>query len=177
MTLNRALALILPAWLCAATAALAGEPHVHGEARLGVAVDGGTLTLMLEFPAESLLGFEHAPRNDRERAALTRLKKALNRPAELFLPAPAAQCAPSGTKLESPLFDAGHTQGHDEHAAEHADVTAEYVFRCARPGELAGLEVRLFDRFDGLGKLKAEVVGPRGQQAATLGPKQRVLSW
>lgn len=177
MTLNRTLALILPAWLGAATPALAGDAHVHGEAHLAVAVDGPTLTLMLESPADSLLGFEHAPRNDQERAAVTRLKETLSRPAELFVPTPAAGCAPSGTKLESALFDAGHQHGHDEPGAEHTDVEAEYVFRCARPGELAGLEVRLFDRFDGLGKLKAEVVGPRGQKAATLGPKQRTLSW
>ncbi len=156
---------------------LAGDAHVHGEARLAVAVDGPTLTLMLESPADNLLGFEHAPRNDSERAAVMRLKETLSRPAELFVPSPAAGCAPSGTKLASALLDAGHPPGHDAHGAEHTDVEAEYVFHCAQPGELAGLEVRLFDRFDGLGKLKAEVVGPRGQKAATLDPKQRILGW
>lgn len=177
MSLNRTLALIFPAWLCAATAALAGDAHVHGEARLAVAVDGPTLTLMLESPADNLLGFEHAPRNDSERAAVTQLKETLNRPAELFVPTPEAGCALSGTQLASALFAAGHPHAHDAHGAEHTDVKAEYVFHCAQPGELDGLEARLFDRFEGLGKLKAEVVGPRGQKAATLGPRQRLLSW
>jgi hypothetical protein len=177
MSLNRTLALILPAWLCAVPPALAGDAHVHGEARLAVAVDGPTLTLMLESPADNLLGFEHAPRNDSERAAVTQLKETLNRPAELFVPTPEAGCAPSGTKLASALFAAGYPHGHDAHGAEHTDVEAEYVFHCARPGELAGLDVRLFERFEGLGKLKAEVVGPGGQKAATLSPRQRLLSW
>ena len=35
--------------------------HVHGVARIDLAVDGDQLTLSLEMPLDNLVGFEHAP--------------------------------------------------------------------------------------------------------------------
>ena len=52
--------------------------HEHGIARLGLAVDGTRLTVDLALPAESVFGFERAPRSAEERAtaaeALDRLR-------------------------------------------------------------------------------------------------------
>ena len=45
-------------------------PHVHGVASLQVAVDGNTLTLNLESPLDNVLGFEHAPRSEKQKAAV-----------------------------------------------------------------------------------------------------------
>jgi hypothetical protein len=153
----------------------AAEAHVHGEATLSVAVDGGTLTLMLEAPTDSLVGFEHAPRTARERAAVTRMKQTLERPAVLFVPSPAAACKPAGVELESSLFKPGHA--HHDHAEGHADLAGEFVFRCAHPEALRDLEVRLFDAFPRLKRLKVEIAGPRGQSAAQLTPRQPKASW
>lgn len=157
--------------------ALAAEAHVHGQATLSVAVDGGTLTILLESPADSLIGFEHKPRNAKERAAVNKMKQALNQPAEWFKPTPAAACKPAGTKLESALFEADHEHaGHEDHEG-HADLDGEFVFECAQPRHLRDLEVRLFDRFPGLKKLNVEVAGPKGQKAVQLTSRQRKLSW
>jgi len=166
----------------------AAEAHVHGEARLDVAIDGGTLTLMLEAPADSLVGFEHAPRNARERAAVAKARQALERPAALFVPSPAAACTAKAAKLESPLFEkaAAHEHDkHDDHAHEkdhehehgHADVDGEFVFQCARPEALRDLDVRLFSAFPRLKKLQVELAGPRGQTALRLTPQQTRLRW
>lgn len=162
----------------------AAEAHVHGEATLSVAIDGGTLTLMLETPTDSLVGFEHAPHTARERTAVAKMKQTLERPAALFVPSPAAACKPAGVKLESTLFEPAHADhDHDahkhdhDHEAGHADLDGEFVFRCARPDALRDLEVRLFDAFPRLKKLKVEIAGPRGQSAAQLTPRQRKISW
>lgn len=165
---------ILPLAVHAATA------HVHGAATLAIAIDGGTLTLMLATPTDTLAGFEHAPRTAREHAAVTKMKQTLERPAALFVPSPAAACKPAGVKLESTLFEAGHAHhdhGAHKHADGHADLDGEFVFRCARPEALRNLDVRLFDAFPRLKKLKVEIAGPRGQTAAQLTPGQRKVRW
>lgn len=155
----------------------AATAHVHGMATLAVAIDGGTLTLMLEAPADSLAGFEHAPRTARERAAVTKMKQTLERPAAMFVPSPAAACKPAGVKLESTLFEPGHAHRAHDHAEGHADLDGEFVFRCARPEALRDLEVHLFDAFPRLKKLKVEIAGPRGQTAVQLTPGQRKARW
>lgn len=150
----------------------AAESHVHGEARLDIAIDGSTLALMLEAPADTLLGFEHAPRNARERTALTRAKQTLERPAALFVPSAAAACTAKSAELESPLFETGAGQKNG-----HADVDGTFVFRCARPEALRTLDVRLFAAFPRLKKLQVELAGPRGQTALHLTPQQTQVRW
>lgn len=69
--------------------------------------------------------------------------------------------------------DAGepHTEEqaeHDHEAAEHADIHAKYLFECARPVELTGLEVRLFERFPATERLRLQYVLGADQGAVTL---------
>jgi hypothetical protein len=50
--------------------ALAKEgAHVHGLVKLDVAVDAKTLTVQLEAPLDSLVGFEHRPRTAAQKQA------------------------------------------------------------------------------------------------------------
>lgn len=158
-----------------AAPAVAREPgaHVHGAARLEVAIDGNTLAITLESPLDSLLGFEHAPRTDQERMAVRAMAEHLNRAARLFAPTPAAGCAPVSVKLESPVLAPAGKPAADG----HADVDGDYVFRCERPEGLRNLEVKLFDAFPGLRQVDVQVAGPRGQAAARLSPKARRIAW
>ena len=155
--------------------ALAGKPtaHVHGAASLQVAIDGNTLTLHIESPLESLLGFEHAPRTDKQKAAVRALSERLNQAGDLFMPSPAARCAPVSVKLDSPVLQAGKQPTGDG----HADLDGEFVFRCENPEALRDLEVAIFPSFPNLRRLDVQVAGPRGQSAATLSPQQRRIAW
>jgi uncharacterized protein DUF2796 len=155
--------------------ALAGEPgaHVHGSARLEIAVDADTLTLRLESPLDNLLGFEHLPRNDKERAAVRAMADKLQQAAALFAPTPAAQCQVHSVKLESPVLEPAKKAGGDG----HTDLDGEFVFRCARPEALRDLEVGLFQSFPHLRRLDAQVAGPRRQVAMKLTPQQRRIAW
>ena len=167
----RQLARLVLAVTLAVPAAVA-HAHVHGVASLAVAVDGPTLTLMLDAPAESLLGFEHPPRNARERDAVAHTRRTLATDAALFLPAAAAGCTPVGTRIESPLF-ATDSKTHNE----HADIEAEYVFRCTTPARLNTLRVELFAAFPRLKRLQVEIAAPGRQTAVNLTPRQRVARW
>ena len=93
--------------------------HEHGIARLGLAVDGTRLTVDLQLPAESVFGFEHAPRSAQERAtaaeALDRLRTG---GAHLIAFPDGATCALDSAEVEAPEGMEGDPAGEDQHAHE-----------------------------------------------------------
>ena len=161
----------LPALMAAAlllsAPAIAQHKHVHGEGKLDVAIDKDTITLNLELPLDAAVGFERAPKNDKEKAALAATEKTLNDATALWLPTPAANCAVESVEVGMPKFTGG----------EHADVDARYVFRCAAPAALKGVETTIFKQFKRLYRLETQRVGPTGQGAQRLSPKQPMLVW
>ncbi len=149
--------------------ALAGKGHVHGEGSLEVVIDKDKLSLRLELPLDVAVGFERAPRNDKEKAALAAAQQVLSDPA-LFAPTPAAGCKAEPARVEMPMFDG-------KKPAEHADIEATHAFRCATPAALKSVETTIFKRFKQLYRLEARRAGPSGQGAARLTPKNPVLAW
>jgi hypothetical protein len=170
--------------------AFAAGAHVHGLGKLDAAIDDNTLTLQLDTPLESFVGFEHKPRTDKERAAVQRMAKTL-RSDTAFVPTPAAYCKLKEVTLRSGVLDVamltggGSSQAGTKPAAAskqaesdgHADLDGEYTFTCADPGALNSLEVRLFDAFPHLERLDVQVIGPRGQTGGKLTAKNRTLRW
>lgn len=160
---------LLAGLLTFAVAAHAGKAHVHGEGKLDLSIERDSLTLTLELPLDAAAGFERAPKTDQEKAALAAAEKALRDPA-LFLPTPAAQCTAQPPQITMPAFDGKQGDGH-------GDIDATYGFRCATPAALKSVETTLFKSFKRLYRLEARRVGPAGQGAARLTPKNPVLSW
>ncbi|MDO9244278.1 MAG: DUF2796 domain-containing protein [Rhodocyclaceae bacterium] len=159
--------LLLTALLFSLPVAHAQHKHTHGEGRLDISIDKDLITLNLELPLDAAVGFERAPKNDKEKAALAATEQTLNDAAALFVPSPAANCAAQSVKVEMPQFSGN----------AHADIDASYVFRCANPAALKGIETTLFKHFKRLYRLEVQRVGPTGQGAARLTPKQPVLNW
>jgi Protein of unknown function (DUF2796) len=152
---------------------LAHKAHVHGLARMDVALQAGELSVSLEMPLESLLGFERAPRDTAERqqveAALARL-----RAPGLLRAQPAAQCTLRSVDLDVPavLTSAPARSGAAE---EHADLQAHWVFDCAQPQALQTLVVDLFEAFARVQRIEVQMVLPAGQRKTVLRPAMRVL--
>lgn len=161
--------------------------HVHGKATLHVAIDGGTLTLDFASPLDSLVGFEHGPRNDKQRGAVRRMAEQLHQAERLFVPTAEARCTKTAVKLESPvipqaLLAPGEPKGQSRPAvgkaeAGHAELDAEIVFKCEQPGKLASVEVNLFDAFPHLKRVDARIAAPGKQLAAELTARKRRVSW
>lgn len=162
-------------FLWGAAAAHATEAaHVHGLMRLDIAVEQSTLTVQLEAPLDSLLGFERAPRTAAERQAADALLQRMGDGASLFKPSAAAQCRPTEARVDSPVLQtagsAAHGAGH-----EHADLDASYAYRCTHPEQLAHIEVGLFEAFRRLQRIEVQVAGPQQQLKQTLQrPDKRV---
>lgn len=148
------------------------KPHVHGLATLNVAVDGATLTVLLETPLDSLLGFEHRPRTAAQRQAAEAVAQQLQQPAAWLRPDAAAQCTLTGTELGLDALQPLQPGGKDN---DHADVDATYTYTCAQPARLASLQLGLFDQFKRLQRIDAQVAGAQGQFKQTLRRPAAVL--
>ena len=98
--------------------------HEHGIARLGLAVDGTRLTVDLELPAESVFGFERAPRTAEERAtaseALDRLRTG---GARLIAFPEGVTCALDAAEVQAPEgFEGDHVgESHNQAGEDHQD--------------------------------------------------------
>ncbi|MGY8524605.1 DUF2796 domain-containing protein [Paracidovorax citrulli] len=167
----------------AAGAARAAEAHVHGQATLDLVIDGPVLSIGFASPLDNVLGFERLPRNEQERAKVRTALETLRNGAALYAPAQAAGCRLESVQLDfGPLQHgltgegkppaAGAAKGH-----QHADLRADYRFRCQRPQALDAVEVRLFRAFPGVARIAAQVASERRQSGATLTPARPRLSW
>jgi hypothetical protein len=160
-----ALALAVAAPSAAHAAGAAGGHHHHGGARLLVAVDGKNLEAELVAPLDSLVGFEHAPRNEKERKALEAVQARFRNPADLLTPTAAAGCSPGPAEVQQ------------SSAGGHAELRALIVFQCLQPRALQDIEVGLFDAFPRLRRLDAEIAVPGRQSAARLDRQRRRITW
>lgn len=157
-----------------ATALAAGHAHVHGVAKLDVAIEPTKLSLGLESPLDNLVGFERAPRTDAERRAVDQAVAALRNAAVMFRIDPAAQCKPAKVDLASAALKLGDPDPA-EVAAGHADIDASFEFDCADATKAAWIDVGLF-RFERLRKVQVQVATPTGQFRRDLAsPDSRLL--
>jgi hypothetical protein len=139
--------------------------HTHGEGKMAIALEGKTLTITLDLPMEAAVGFERAPRNDTEKAALADAERTLSDPA-LFKLSPAAACKVGPVKVSMPK--AGHTG--------HADIQASYSYECTKPDALNELSTPIFTQFKRLYRIDGQRIGPKGQGSVRLTPKKPMLS-
>jgi hypothetical protein len=172
--------------LAAGSVAYGADPHVHGAAKLEVAVDGKNVTLALLSPLDSVVGFEHAPRTEKQKTVARNALEQLRKADALFTLTPEARCAETSVNVDAPTLStqqasgkkpSEHKHGDHETESEHAELSAEYSFTCEQPDSLRGLEVKLFDNFSKLRRLDVEVVSLRGQTAAKLSPSKRRMAW
>ena len=174
----RAMALLMAMW----PAAHAGKAHEHGVAKVDVAIEGGKLTVALQSPLDSLLGFERAPRTDAERKAAADMLARLRSGGALFKADAAAQCTLSKAEVTAPVLDAANKAPVTGAAAkatvtgaaakategDHADLDASYEYTCAQPQQLRTLELGLFDAFKRMQRIEVQVAGAQGQSKVTL---------
>jgi hypothetical protein len=158
---------------CCSLGAHAGQAHVHGVAALEVTVEGDRLTLEFTSPLDNLVGFERAPRTDKEKARVAQALERLRKPEDLFVPSAAARCKAGPVKIDAPVLDtpAKAPKG------EHASLAATVEFRCEQPQSLSGVRVMLFDAFPSVKRIDVQVAGVKQQSAARLTSGGRSLSW
>ncbi|MEN5094176.1 DUF2796 domain-containing protein [Pseudomonas protegens] len=162
--------------------------HEHGVARLNAVLDGQALELELESPAMNLVGFEHVPSTDADKAKVAAARTQLEQPLVLFSLPKAAACTVAKQELESPLFgDKPDADDHDdddkdaaghEHHHEHSEIHAHYQFTCAKPDALKNLDLgQIFKTFPATQKIQVQLISPSGQQGVEATAKAATLKF
>jgi len=146
--------------------------HEHGVAQLTLVQDRSLVTIALDSPLDSIVGFEHPPRSASEKAALARAGERLHDLAAVISLPGAAGCTVAEMEVDLPFADADapahEAHGHDHEGGEHADVSASYTLDCTDPAALDVLTVRLFETFPRMQRVRAEAATALGQGAAML---------
>jgi len=163
--MNRLSPLAAAALLLITPLAGAGKAHEHGVAKLDVAVEPTRVTLLLEMPLDSLVGFEREPRSDAEKAQVDTAVAKLRAFGELFRIDSAAGCKPGKVTLESGALGLGGAAPSKE---GHDDLDASFEFACKDGNKAGFVEVGLFDVFARLQRVDVQAATRRGQLKATL---------
>lgn len=150
---------------------VAAPAHQHGAAKMDVSVEGNALSIGLEIPLDSTVGYERPPRTDKEKATYAAMIVTLKDAVALFTPTAAANCRVASVEVTDPFPD-GKAKPDG-----HADIDASYQFHCANPTALTGFETALFKQFKRLHKIDVQRTTPKGQGKASLNARAPQLSW
>jgi hypothetical protein len=143
-------------------------PHEHGQARLDLAQEGGTLMLALDMPADDLLGFEHPPATEAEKSKLKEVLAALDdyhTVVRLLGEDGELECEQQRSEVESPLLDAAPAA-----AETHSDFDVTYQLTCV--GAPRGVVAALIDNYPGVAVLHLQWVLDAAQGGAALTPSE-----
>ncbi len=177
------------------------DAHVHSVAHMNVALEGNNLYIELSSPAANIVGFEHHPRTQEQKAAVKKAIETLAAGQELF-------ALPAGTggrlvkaKVQTDIENdsdhgSGQTHAHDRaesgkeaevgkhrhgehHEADdherHSEFKAEYHFLCKTPQKLTRVEVKLFRIFPGIEHIEVQLLTDTKQTALELTAKKNKI--
>jgi len=149
--------------------------HEHGIARLGLAVDGTRLTVDLQLPAESVFGFEHAPRSAQERATVAEALDRLRTGGAGLIAFPdGATCTLDSAEVQAPEGVEGDHAGEDQQPHEdegngHEDVHLLASLTCSRE-PLGPASLRFADLLPGVVQVDLTVFTAAGEAAGRVAP-------
>lgn len=148
------------------------DAHVHGEGVVGLAQDGDRFEFELELPGANIAGFEHAPRDADQEAAIEQALAWLRDGANWLAPDPRGECAVASLEAHTHGYDADadddHDDDHDHHDHDHAEFHVTATLECDRASRLRWLELPMFERFPGNEVLVVNIFTDHGQGQARL---------
>lgn len=143
--------------------------HSHGRAEMEITIQGSAIRGLFKTPMDSLLGFEHTPKTDAQRKAISDLRERLNNPALWFAPTPDAQCVVRSHEASSTLLK-GVVRG------THSDLEYRFSFECAAPHALKAIEILALRDFRRLLDLRVVLVTDQAQRSIKLNKKSIALA-
>ena len=177
------------------------EAHVHGIAHMNVALEGNNLYIELSSPAANIVGFEHHPRTEEQKAAVKTAIESLEAGQKLFaLPAGTGGRLVKANVQTDIENDSDHKPGqthaqdhaesgkeaevekhqHEEHHEaddheRHSEFKAEYHFVFKTPQKLALVDVKLFRIFPGIEHIDVQLLTDTKQTALELTAKNNKI--
>jgi hypothetical protein len=152
---------LLAVLIAAPLSALAqGHAHVHGVAKMDIAVEAKKITVSFDTPLDNLVGFERAPRTDSERQRADEAVARLRAGDAMFKFDPAAGCRMARVELSSAALKLGQTQAAP--ADGHAELEGVWEFDCDDATRARHVDVGLF-AFNTLKRVQLQLALPKAQ--------------
>ena len=133
--------------------------HEHGHVKLGIAVEGKSIDIDVDGPAESFLGFEYVPKTATEIKTLTQMQTLWNTNLLSVFTFPASL----GCKVSNPSFkqvvDKPEEKDAHKEAGVHSDIEATAKITCNADLKDKTLTVSMKKFFPKIKKLKLDLVG------------------
>jgi hypothetical protein len=131
--------------------------HEHGSIKLDLAVEGPALEIELEGPAESFIGFEYAPKTDKEKKVLFDAEALWTKNLlSLFTFDKTLACSTSETSFKQEIED---HKGHKKASGIHSEIRAKAKITCNADLKGKSVEISLKRAFPKIKNLKADLVG------------------
>ena len=155
--------------------------HVHGTAELDIALEAQELTIIFESPSDSIYGFEHEAKTEKDiKARDAAVETFKTNVATLFSLPESLGCVHSITKFEAfKADDDDHLDDDDKanekanekanakskkqhaHKGTHGDFEVEVKVTCKSPLKDQTMDIGLFNKFSRLSKIKVQIVGEK----------------
>ena len=178
------------------------DAHNHGFGELNVAIEGQTVVLELNSPAFNIVGFEHPPETNKDKATIKDAVSVLNDGSKLFLFPITAGCRLASVNIGSSLINGQHS-AHEDHDSDHKDAKhedhdsdhkdakhedhkdrdihsefqANYKFKCDVIKKVNTIRIMIFKHFPNTSQLDVKTILPNGQSAMKLTPASTLLSF
>ncbi len=150
-----------------------GHAHVHGLAKMDIAVDAKTITVNLNTPLDNLVGFERAPRTDSERKRVDEAVARLRAGDQMFKFDPAAGCKMTRVELSSAVLKLGPATAAPKDG--HAELEGDWEFACSDATLARHVDVGLF-AFNQIKRVEVQLALPKTQLKRELKrPNQRLV--
>ena len=189
--------------LMISTAALANEEfrqheaHVHGHVEFNIAQDGQDLLIEITAPGADVVGFEHAPENDKQQQTLNKVLEQFNQPKAIFQLSSAANCHLEQSDITHTLgvdehHDHDHDHDHDHHDkhdekhqdkdihhdhdehhhsdqhSAHGSFSVQYQYHCDDIAQLQQIDTQWFKLFPNTKSISANLLTDKAQSALEL---------
>ena len=155
--------------------------HVHGEAKLNIAVEGKTAEVEFEAPAMSIYGFEHEPKNPAQTKARDLAVELLKKDAaKMFAFEEGLSCKIETKKVE-PLAKDEHSSTHKKKGGkstkpdEHGELHAQFSVKCEK--NLSGSTVKfgVWTLFPQVTEVHVQIIGDKSQGGGEVSKKKDSL--
>ena len=177
------------------------EAHEHGVAHMNVALDGNDIFIEFISPAANIVGFEHHPRNESQKAAIMKVIETLKAGESLFALPPGAEGRLAKSTVYTDIASDSDHKSEDVRTHEHSEISkqdeedkhhhkenhesdkherhtefkSEYQFVCKKPEKLAHIDVKLFNVFPGIEHIEVQLLTDTKQTALELTAKKKKI--
>lgn len=140
--------------------------HEHGAIKFGMAIENNIIEIDMDGPAESFLGFEYAPKTEKEKKILSDLKLQWSKNLDLFIG--------FDKKLGCKVTEASFEQIIENAGDSHSAIEATAKLSCIQKANGSNMTVSLKKMFKNIKKLSIEILGTETKSIKITKPVQIV---